>query len=194
MKVPLLLPPILALACSGCLGAEAIDEPLDEPLVVSMLPTEGEAASHPAPDGKTRTRTLFQSPRLSAHATDGRGSIPAHYHADHEETVYVIAGSARLLLGDEWHDLERGDLIHIPRGMVHQVEIEESVSAISLFAPPYFGEDRISVDLEAEPVERETASHLGDAHEVGAIRSASPGFLFLPTSQLDFSRGLQRDT
>ena len=194
MKVQLFIPLILALPCSGCLGEQLAGEPADEALVVSMLGDRNEPASNPAPEGGTRTRTLFRSPRLSAHATDGRGSIAAHYHADHEETVYVIAGSARLLLGDEWHDLQRGDLIHIPRGLVHQVEIEKSVSAISLFAPPYYGQDRVLVDPEAQPVERETASHLGDLQDASAVRTARPGFVFLPGSPLDISSGLQRDT
>ena len=194
MKTQLLIPLLFAIPCSGCLGEELVSGVADEAPVVSMLRNSDEPANDPALGQNSKTRTLFRSPRLSAHATAGRGSIAAHYHADHEETVYVIAGHARLRLGDEWHDLKRGDLIHIPRGMVHQVEMEESVSAISLFAPPYFGEDRIFVEPGAEPIERETASHLGSPLDAGAIRTTGPGFLFLPASPSDYSSGLQRDT
>jgi len=190
MKSPLLLPLLLAVSGSACRSAERVDEPL----VVSTRPEDEPTGSEGSLGARTRTRTLFQSPRLSAHATEAAGPIAAHYHADHEETVYVISGRARMRLGEDWHELKPGDLIHIPRGVVHEVELAEPVSVLSLFAPPFHGRDRVFVDESSEAAPVRTASSSADGFGE-ATRAREAGFLFLPDySQLDLRRGLLRDS
>ena len=84
----------------------------------------------------------------SAHVTRVWKPLRPHYHATHEETAYVIRGSARMRIGETWHELGPGDLVHVPRGVVHEVLVEESATVLSLFAPPFDGVDRVFPDEE----------------------------------------------
>src|SRR4051812_5545068 len=46
----------------------------------------------------------------------------AHYHSDHETTIYVLEGSAEMLYGDQLqHTMraEAGDFVYIPAGVPH---------------------------------------------------------------------------
>lgn len=141
------------------------------------------------------TRTLFSSPSLSAHATEVRGSLAAHYHENHEESVYITSGSARLRIGNEWFDLVVGDLIHIPRGVVHEVEVDASVSVISFFAPPYRGVDRILVPSHStkEEGEQKPSSKLPLEFAQGQSNPRSD-FVFLSNWPQDRQRGQDRDS
>ncbi len=42
-----------------------------------------------------------------------------HQHKLSEDTVFVIEGQGRFLLGDEWFDVKAGDVIHIPPHVPH---------------------------------------------------------------------------
>lgn len=44
------------------------------------------------------------------------------YHNFKQETNYVIAGKARVLLGDTWHDVKADDYFTIKPGVHHRVE------------------------------------------------------------------------
>jgi quercetin dioxygenase-like cupin family protein len=45
---------------------------------------------------------------------------PRHYHPNCEELVYVLSGSVEHWVGDEKTTLKAGDLLMIPRGVIHQ--------------------------------------------------------------------------
>lgn len=49
----------------------------------------------------------------------GGGTHEAHYHPNAEEVVIVQSGRGRHLIGDEWHDIRAGDVVFIPRNVVH---------------------------------------------------------------------------
>lgn len=89
---------------------------------------------------------ILASPGLSLHAVTAAGPIRPHYHARHEETVYVVVGRARMRIGDEWHDIGPGSIVHVPVGVLHAVEPSEPCYVLSIFAPPFDGEDRVFVD------------------------------------------------
>jgi quercetin dioxygenase-like cupin family protein len=44
---------------------------------------------------------------------------PAHSHSGNEEIVYVLEGKLRYSVGEETRDLNPGDRMHTPRGVVH---------------------------------------------------------------------------
>jgi mannose-6-phosphate isomerase-like protein (cupin superfamily) len=44
-----------------------------------------------------------------------------HFHCRAEEIYYVLAGTGRMRLGEEWRDVGPGDAIAIPPGEVHQI-------------------------------------------------------------------------
>ncbi|WP_127581521.1 cupin domain-containing protein [Paenibacillus koleovorans] len=41
-------------------------------------------------------------------------------HDDEEEVYIVLGGKAKLRLGEETHEVEKGDVVYIPRNVVHQ--------------------------------------------------------------------------
>ncbi len=92
------------------------------------------------------SRLLFASPRVSAHHVVLEKPLAAHFHRSHDETVVVLSGRARMLVGDAWRDLASGSVVHVPPGVVHAVEPDGPVSAVSIFAPPFDGEDRVFVE------------------------------------------------
>ena len=83
-----------------------------------------------------------QIPLDPATGTLVSGSIAPHVHDRHEETVYVIAGEGRMVVGDQEIALAPGALVHVPRGVAHAVEATFPLTALSIFAPPFDGKDR----------------------------------------------------
>lgn len=44
---------------------------------------------------------------------------PRHMHPNCEEIIYLLSGKCDHQLGDEWHALEAGMMLRIPRGVDH---------------------------------------------------------------------------
>lgn len=49
----------------------------------------------------------------------GGATHEAHYHPNAEETIIVQSGNGRHRVGDEWYDLQAGDILFVPKGAVH---------------------------------------------------------------------------
>lgn len=132
----------LALATGGCLGTPPPVEP-PAPVRVGAPPLAAaeEVAMEP----------LLDELWLSAYAVAVDGEVGAHVHLRHEETVYVLEGRGRMLLGDTWHDVGAGDLIHVPRGTPHAFVSDGPATALSLFTPNFDGADRIWVEAPRDP-------------------------------------------
>ncbi len=67
-----------------------------------------------------------------------------HIHDYHDLTVFVLKGRARMNLGDRTEIVKAGDVIEIPRGVVHWAEnIGRQASEVyAVFSPPFDGVDR----------------------------------------------------
>ncbi len=130
---------VLLCACS----ARRSDRPLVAAPVVPAIP-EGESFG---------TELVVETPSHSVFVSTLQGSLQPHYHEDHEETIYVTQGRARMRLGTTWHELHPGMLVHVPRGTVHAVETYETTTVLSYFSPAFDGKDRVYVDETAEPAE-----------------------------------------
>lgn len=52
------------------------------------------------------------------------GTLPRHRH-DHEDLFTVTAGAGSIVIGDEEHQLELGDVVLVPIGEWHQVRAGE---------------------------------------------------------------------
>ncbi|MGO8990564.1 MAG: cupin domain-containing protein [bacterium] len=63
--------------------------------------------------------------------------IKAHFHKTHNETVYVIKGTGRMLVNDKWTDIKPGTVHFNPMGKVHQTKNtgDEPLVGISIFTP-----------------------------------------------------------
>lgn len=74
--------------------------------------------------------------------------VKPHYHATHSEHVYVLEGTAKMLLGENTMDIKAGDLIFIPEKTIHAVRVTSAnaLKVLSIQAPYYDGKDRVAVD------------------------------------------------
>jgi len=50
------------------------------------------------------------------------GTHEQHRHPNAEETVIVMSGRGRHLVGDTWHDVGPGDVVFVPQMMWHGAE------------------------------------------------------------------------
>ncbi|MEQ9064832.1 MAG: cupin domain-containing protein [Vicingaceae bacterium] len=73
--------------------------------------------------------------------------VKAHRHAKHTEQVYVLEGSADMKIDSEMISIVSGDLIFIPKNVVHSLKVTsgEPLKVISFQSPQFLGKDRIFV-------------------------------------------------
>jgi mannose-6-phosphate isomerase-like protein (cupin superfamily) len=71
--------------------------------------------------------------------------VKPHYHASHAEQVVVLSGEADMMLGDQKLHIKAGDVIIIPKGVVHSVIVtsKDPLKIVSVQAPYFDGTDRI---------------------------------------------------
>jgi mannose-6-phosphate isomerase-like protein (cupin superfamily) len=73
--------------------------------------------------------------------------VEPHFHERFEEVYYILSGRGRIYIEDEEEEVERGDVVYIPKKKVHTLEnpAEEPLRFITLTvsvedlgeAPPY---------------------------------------------------------
>lgn len=74
--------------------------------------------------------------------------VKAHVHRTHSEHVTVIEGEGRMKLGDKEFVIKKGDLVFIPKNMVHSVVTTSKIplKVLSVQAPLFDGSDRVFVE------------------------------------------------
>ncbi len=74
--------------------------------------------------------------------------VKPHYHKTHTESVYVIKGTAQMLVNDKWVDIKPGSIHFNPPGKVHSVKNigNEPLVIISIFTPALKEPDRNFVE------------------------------------------------
>lgn len=78
----------------------------------------------------------------------GAAQVP---HSHEPEQVYVVvAGTGRMLLGDEERDVEAGDLVHVPSGTRHGIANtgDEPIEYVSA-ATPAFASEQVEAFYDA---------------------------------------------
>ena len=62
----------------------------------------------------------------------------AHVHADQDKLYFVLSGSGDAQVGDETHEVSRGDLVLAPAGVPHGLKNTglEPLVVMVVFAPP----------------------------------------------------------
>ncbi|MEK9640669.1 MAG: cupin domain-containing protein, partial [Alphaproteobacteria bacterium] len=48
---------------------------------------------------------------------------PPHYHPNDEQWIYLLEGSLAVLMGEEVATASEGDIIYIPRNIVHGIKL-----------------------------------------------------------------------
>ncbi len=71
----------------------------------------------------------------------------AHYHGISDEIEFIIQGQVNMTIDGETQIVKSGDLIYLPAGTVHAVDVlgTENFLALVIFAPPLNETDRIFV-------------------------------------------------
>jgi mannose-6-phosphate isomerase-like protein (cupin superfamily) len=101
-------------------------------------------------DEKAQTITIAQEDTISLlvlRLTEGVG-VKRHIHKTHDETIYVIKGTAQLYINDKWVDIKPGSLHFNPMGNVHTIKNtgNEPLVIISIFTPAMKVTDRHFVE------------------------------------------------
>lgn len=94
------------------------------------------------------TLPLLSSSSASATLIQIREGVKKHYHAEHDEIVYVIRGKGVMTVGGETKAIQAGDVVLMKRGSVHEVtnKTAEPLVALSVISPPFDGRDRIFIE------------------------------------------------
>lgn len=102
---------------------------------------------HPAGRKGVLDTRIFQISSSSTHLIQVTGTVPLHYHATYDESVYVLAGKGLLTLGHTAYQLQTGDLVLIPRMVPHAFINQESggTSVLSFSSPPANPNDTVPV-------------------------------------------------
>lgn len=93
-------------------------------------------------------RSLKVTQETSHHLIRLRTAEPPHTHEFHDLTVYVLQGRAMVHLAGQTILVRPGDVIEIPRGVIHWAEnLGPGDSLVyAIFNPPFDGKDRKLVD------------------------------------------------
>jgi mannose-6-phosphate isomerase-like protein (cupin superfamily) len=70
-------------------------------------------------DLKIGLEKVFQNGTMSFNLGVVSSGVPDHYHKVSDEMYYIQSGLGTMRLGDTYTDVAEGDIISIPRGMVH---------------------------------------------------------------------------
>lgn len=99
------------------------------------LSYDQEISNLPLHAGSTTSASLIQV----------RQEVKSHYHAAHDEIVYVLGGKGVMTVAGETRAIQAGDLVTVERGAVHSVlnKSAQPLVALSIMSPPFDGEDRI---------------------------------------------------
>lgn len=90
---------------------------------------------------------LFSDPHATGFVIWIKKAVPLHKHAVHSETVTILEGKAHMRLGDQNFPVAKGDIIFIPEGTPHAVQVQGGIlKVLSVQAPEFDGTDRILLD------------------------------------------------
>lgn len=81
---------------------------------------------------------------------DAEGSlVPSHWHKE-TEMVYVLRGSARMVINDTLYELNEGDVAVVVSGDTHfYFQTHDHVRAVVMFAPEFFEEGQEKRQLQS---------------------------------------------
>ena len=115
---------------------EQIISQLDDILKQNPLPAGQKGQLIKIVEDNTMTLFILRS-------TEG-AELKPHLHKTHDETVYVIRGTAQIFVNDKWVDVKPGSLHFNPMGKVHgsRVTGAEPYIGISIFTPALKEPDR----------------------------------------------------
>lgn len=90
---------------------------------------------------------LFSDAKASVFVIWIKEKVRKHKHASHSETVYVLKGKGKMEVGGKSYRVRKGDVIFIPEGTPHAVQVtSKMLQVVSVQAPEFKGKDRIFLE------------------------------------------------
>ncbi len=130
--------------CLAAMPALAADAP-----TVSQVLTDVDKLlkENPMPAGATsRLIKIAEDPTASIYLTITLpgASLAPHVHKSHDETEYVISGTGKLFVNNEWVDIGPGNVHFNPMGKVHGAinNGKEPLVVLIMFTPAMTQTDR----------------------------------------------------
>ena len=75
--------------------------------------------------------------------------LRAHYHRERDETYIILRGKGRLRLGEKFLEVSPGDIVTIPKRVIHGIEATGGEDLVFIFVsmPPFDPQgDRVFVE------------------------------------------------
>lgn len=138
MRFSLFACALLLVGCSSAPEARGrVITPLPDPVDPLWTPAELEKP--------IAVRRLRETKETSVSLIRLAGSEQPHIHKDHDLVVVLLSGQARLHLGNRVIDVRPGDVMEIPRGVVHWAKNTGADASLvyAIFSPPYDGLDNV---------------------------------------------------
>ena len=100
-----------------------------------------------------RTTSAIKKCSLAEEVLPAGAAVGRHFHRETEEIYYILAGSARMHLGEEQQTVGPGDAIAISPGQVHQIHNtgREMLVFLCCCAPGYEHRDTMLVEDDCGP-------------------------------------------
>jgi uncharacterized RmlC-like cupin family protein len=100
----------------------------------------------------------FEAPGLWAGVVDTEPGVASgwHHHGEHESSIYLVEGTMRLEFGPGGRsvvDVEPGDFVHVPAGVVHRESNPGAVVSRAVIARAGTGVPTVNVDGPDESAE-----------------------------------------
>ncbi|MDO9709069.1 cupin domain-containing protein [Paracraurococcus lichenis] len=97
--------------------AEAQQAPALQPRIVNLMSMTEDEIGPLAPGADLRSRTLVATEQGTVAVQSG--NVIKHFHADANEIQLILDGTGSFWLGDRQVQVKPGDLVIIPKGVVH---------------------------------------------------------------------------
>lgn len=105
-------------------------------------------AANPLGEGEAfKVTPIFENPRSKHVLVQVRDREPAHIHADSDITVWLLRGHGVLHVGNKQYPVKTGDVIHVPRDVVHYYVNRgpEIGAALVIYSPAPGPDDRVLI-------------------------------------------------
>ncbi len=105
------------------------------------------AANPPGENEDIKVTPLYENPRSKHVLVQIRTSEPPHIHADSDITVWLLRGSGVLHVAGREYPVKAGDVIHVPRDVVHYYVNRglETAAALVVYSPAPGPDDRVLI-------------------------------------------------
>ncbi len=139
---------VLAVILAGCAATPRLYLQYGKDLKQSDL--ERVLAENPLGGAENiKITPLGRGQGVSHHIVQIRDREIPHIHKFHDGTVVMFRGHGFLMMENHKIDLAHGDVVHIPRGVVHYFVNTGNAPAVAfvVFSPPFDGKDVIPVKI-----------------------------------------------